>query len=116
MQGLFRGLKHLALIAMIARALLPAGWMPSTNVATPFTICTANGPLQHTPDNGKLPAADHHGICPFAAGPHMAAVPGLPQVALPGLLAPAAHAERGYAAIVAAGFPPQLARAPPLNA
>jgi hypothetical protein len=116
MQGFLRGLKHLALIAMIARALLPAGWMPSASAATPFVICTIGGPLQHAPDNGHAPAADHHGVCPFAAGPHLAATPDVPRIVQPETYAQAAQADRIYVAIVSARFAPGAARAPPLNA
>ena len=115
MQGIFRGLKQLALIAMVARAMLPAGWMPSTSVAAPFVICTMNGPLQHAPNNDNVPAADHHGICPFAGGPHLATAPALPQIVQPGVHIQAVQAGRAYA-IVATRFTPGSARAPPLNA
>lgn len=116
MQGFLRGLKHLALIAMIARALLPAGWMPSASAAAPFVICTMSGPLQHAPDNGHAPAADHHGVCPFAGAPHLAATPDLPQLTLPAAHDAAARTERVYTAVVPARFAPGSARAPPLNA
>jgi hypothetical protein len=115
MQGFVRGLKQLALIAMIARALLPVGWMPGASADTPFVICTMDGPVQHAPDPGKLPA-DHHAVCPFAASPHLATAPVLPQIALPALHARAAESDRAYAALVAARFSPGSPRAPPLNA
>lgn len=115
MQGIVRALKQLALAAMIVRALLPTGWMPGASVDTPFVVCTMNGPLQHAPDNGKVPA-DHHDICPFAAAPHLAAVPELPQIFLPQIHAAAAEADRAYAVILSARFSPGSPRAPPLNA
>ncbi len=71
---------HIALVAMLLRALLPAGWMPNANVSggSPFTICTMSGPVSMVlgPD-GKphKPApndAAHH-ECPFAAAPQFAA-------------------------------------------
>src|SRR5688572_13208032 len=42
MQGIFHSLKHLALIALILRAMLPAGWMPAAAGNASFTICTVN--------------------------------------------------------------------------
>jgi hypothetical protein len=74
-----------------------------------------SGPLQHAPDNGKVPA-DHHVICPFAAAPHLAAAPELPQLAMPAIHAQAAEADRTYAVILAARFTPGSPRAPPLSA
>lgn len=115
MQGILRGLKQLALIAMIVHALLPAGWMPSHDPSAPFVICTMNGPLQHAPDNGKLPA-NRHDICPFAAAPHLASTPELPQIIPPVLQAQAATADRAYAAVVLTRFTPGSPRAPPLAA
>ncbi|MGA7675921.1 MAG: DUF2946 family protein [Rhizomicrobium sp.] len=77
----FAGL-HLALAAMMLRALLPVGWMPNPSMAggTPLTICTMNGPVQMVlgpdgqpqkpkPHQGN---ANHHDTCPFAAAPHFA--------------------------------------------
>jgi hypothetical protein len=115
MKDFIRGLKQLALIAMIVRALMPVGWMPSAGVDTPFVVCTMNGPVQQAPDRDKLPAG-HHDICPFAAAPHLAAVPELPQIVLPQIHAGAAQAERAYAAMQPARFSPASPRAPPLNA
>jgi hypothetical protein len=115
MKGIFRGMKQLALVAMILRALMPMGWMPGASLDAPFAICTMSGPLQHAPDNGKVPA-DHHVICPFAAAPHLAAAPELPQLAMPAIHAQAAEADRTYAVILAARFTPGSPRAPPLSA
>jgi hypothetical protein len=50
---------HLALLAMLLRAVLPAGWMPAAigNAdASPFVICTMDGPLHSTP---AKPPHDH---------------------------------------------------------
>ena len=38
MQGIFRAARHLALIALVVRALLPAGWMPDAQAG--LTICS----------------------------------------------------------------------------
>jgi len=74
---------HLALVAMLLRALLPAGWMPaaiSSADASPFVICTVDGPL-HAPAK-HAPAQDHAGTpCIFAAAAHLSspvAHPGAP--------------------------------------
>ena len=70
---------HLALVAMMLRALLPAGWMPNPTGTgeSAFVICTMDGPVQSvskdhgpgkpTPDDGR-----QHEACPFAAAPHFA--------------------------------------------
>jgi hypothetical protein len=113
MQGIFRFARHVAFIALVARALLPAGWMPA---AQGLTICSVDAPVQKT-DQGKAPVQDaHHDICPFAAAPHLASVPDVPQLALPAFHAFAAATDRDYASTVAARFTPQSPRAPPLNA
>lgn len=113
MQGIFRFARHVAFLALVARALLPAGWMPDANG---LTICSVGTPVQQD-DHGKAPAQDaHHDACPFAAAPHLASVPDLPQLALPAFHAFAAATDRVYAASVSARFTPQSPRAPPLNA
>jgi hypothetical protein len=111
MQGIFRAARHLALIALIARALLPAGWMPA---AHGLTICSVEISTRH---DQKAPAEKdvHHDICPFAAAPHLASAPDLPHLILPAFHAFAAAADRDYAAMVAARFSPGSPRAPPLN-
>ncbi|HEX4026709.1 MAG TPA: DUF2946 family protein [Rhizomicrobium sp.] len=109
MQGIFRIARHLAIIALIARALLPMGWMPA---AHGLIICSMDaGTHQPAPDSGK----DHnsHEECPFAAAPHLASVPDLPQLTLPSFHAFAAVTDRAYASAVAARFTPQSPRAPP---
>jgi hypothetical protein len=113
MQGIFRFARHVAFIALVARALLPTGWMPAANG---LTICSVSAPVQNN-DHGKAPAQDaHHDACPFAAAPHLASVPDLPQLTLPSFHAFAAATDRVYAAAVSARFTPQSPRAPPLNA
>jgi len=113
MQGLFHFARHVAFIALVARALLPAGWMPD---AHGLTICSVDAP-SHQSDNGKAPAKDaHHDICPFAAAPHLASTPDAPQLILPAFHAFAAFTDRATAATIAARFSPQSPRAPPLNA
>jgi hypothetical protein len=59
---------RLALIGMVLRAILPAGWMPAPITAahaSPFTICSIDGPKHSTP---ARPSKDHAGApCVFAA-------------------------------------------------
>lgn len=60
---------HFALMAMLLRALLPAGWMPAAITpasASPFVICTVDGPL-HAPAK-QAPAHERASVpCVFAA-------------------------------------------------
>jgi hypothetical protein len=60
---------HFALVAMLLRALLPAGWMPAAITradASPFVICTIDGPV-HAPVR-HAPAHDRASTpCIFAA-------------------------------------------------
>jgi len=110
MQKVFRFARHVAFIALVARALLPAGWMPN---AHGLTICSVDAPVQQN-DHGKVPTQDyHHDICPFAAAPHLASVPDMPQLALPSFHAFAAATDRDYASTVAARTTPHAPRGPP---
>lgn len=79
---------HLALAAMILRALLPAGWMPNVSgqPGSALIICSMDGGTSVTGDQGNLPSkhqpdghSDHDG-CPFAAAPHLAAAGALPAI------------------------------------
>ena len=80
MQGIFRIARHLAIIALIARALLPVGWMPA---AHGLTICSMDAGT-HQP-GARTTGKDHnsHEECPFAAAPHLASAPDAPQLTLP---------------------------------
>jgi hypothetical protein len=118
MQGMFRIARQLAFIALVARALVPGGWMPD---AHGLTICSVNlGAIHHdsgpSPHGGQHDNKAAHGECPFAASAQMVAAPEAPSLALPGFHAFAAITARHYAAAVAARFLPQSPRAPPLNA
>jgi Protein of unknown function (DUF2946) len=117
MQGIAHAARHLALVALILRALVPAGWMPGATADTPFVICSVDGPVQHAPD-GRKPADDgrQHEACPFAATPHLASTPDAPQVALPPVHEAAAVTNTLRAAAIAARFTPQSPRAPPFFA
>jgi len=111
MQGIFRFARHVAFVALVARALLPTGWMPE---AHGLTICAVDPSGHHAPApvSGKDGHAGHD-ECPFAAMPHLASLPDVAQPALPAFHAFAAVTDRGYAATVAARFTPQAPRGPP---
>jgi len=109
MQGIFRFARHVAFIALVARALLPMGWMPE---AHGLTICSLDAPVHKAPDSGKDGQASHD-ECPFAAAPHLASVPDAPQLTLPAFHAFAAATDRVYAATLAARFTPHTPRGPP---
>jgi hypothetical protein len=116
MQGTLRILRHLAIVALFARALLPAGWMPDTQAG--MVICSATlGMVHHDTAPGHH---DQHQTqneeCPFAAASVMAAAPDAPHIALPAAHAFAASVDRARAAVIAARFTPNSPRAPPLNA
>lgn len=114
MQGISRGLRHLAIIALLVRAMLPAGWMPDANG---LIICSTGtlGTIHHDGDT-KAPAKAAHQECAFATAPQLAAAPDAAQLALPAFHAFAARSDAGRAATIAARFTPQSPRAPPLNA
>jgi hypothetical protein len=109
--------RHLLLVALLLRTLVPAGWMPNPAGAsqTAFVICTMNGAF-HAP--GKQTPSDtrHHDECPFAAAPHLAKTPDA--VILP---APLPRADRTQVAAIATGtmaparYLPQSPRAPPVT-
>jgi hypothetical protein len=105
---------HLALAAMLLRAFLPAGWMPSTEASgSPLVICTMHGPLvlQPTPHKRKANAGD---ICPFAAAALLAEGGKAPVLALPQAAPAFAEplADRVHA-VLPAWHTPQSPRAPP---
>lgn len=110
MQGIFRIARHLAIIALIVRALLPMGWMPA---AHGLTICSMDMSAHQPVQDGNKDSHSSHEECPFAAAPHLASVPDAPQLILPVFHAFAATTDRSYAATVAAHFTPQSPRAPP---
>jgi hypothetical protein len=61
----------LALVAMLLRALLPDGWMPSGQAAS-FTICSVNV-LHHESGKPSQPEQEHrHAPCAFAAAAPLA--------------------------------------------
>jgi hypothetical protein len=116
MQGVFRFARHVAFIALVARALMPTGWMPDAQAG--LTICSL-GIIHHdgAPANSGHDQHDaQHEDCPFAAAAHMAAAPDAPLLALPAFHAFAAATDRATAVAIAAQFTPQSPRGPPRNA
>jgi hypothetical protein len=113
MQDLSRALRHLAIIALLVRAMVPAGWMPEAHGG--LVICSAGtlGTIHH--DGDKTPAQASHEECAFAAVPHLAAAPDAPQIALPAFHAFAARTDNARAQTIAARFSPASPRAPPLT-
>jgi hypothetical protein len=111
-------LLHIALAAMILRAFLPAGWMPSVQDGgqTALVICTMDGPVQDL--SGKsLPGKDDpraHESCPFAAAAQPVAVNDFVALAAPELSSSAAprHLATGLRAHHAPYVQP-ASRAPP---
>jgi hypothetical protein len=115
---------HLALAAMMLRALMPVGWMPNPAGAAGalFVICTADGPLlqtgqhdhgKHAPDDGQ----HSHEECPFAAAPHVAAPVTVAQIALPSFFGRFSNPPLASVSVVfTAVYQPQSPRAPPLFA
>ena len=107
-------LKHLVLIALIVRALVPAGWMPIANANTLITICSVEGKKVLHPDAPAREMASEE--CAFGAAPHIAFVPDAPVLTAPAVHALTAKTDRIYAAAIVARFSPASPRAPPLNA
>jgi hypothetical protein len=140
MQGIFHFARRLAFAALVVRALVPTGWMPD---AAGLVMCSVDMPMQHENasipmdhdamsmamdhddmmmDRAKTDAShgknepaqySHHDICPFAAAPHLASIPELPQLTLPALHTFAAATDQLYALAIGARFAPQSPRAPP---
>ena len=71
---------HIALIAMVLRALLPAGWMPGADASSGLVICSLAAHAHATSDTdggGKQPDQNStHDECPFASAAHSAALAG----------------------------------------
>jgi hypothetical protein len=144
MLGFRRAAVALALVAMVFRALVPAGWMPNPHgfAETAFIICDmgemspmamANMDMAHRdmaamsksdgdPSNGQAPAKQsddgrQHEACPFAAAPHFA-TPSIIALLLPPSLADGfSHGLKDESlAVLPAHYAPQSPRAPPVTA
>jgi hypothetical protein len=109
---------HLALVAMLLRALLPAGWMPAAITpanASPFVICTIDGPLHPSPAKHD-PSSDRDRMntpCVFAAAAHLSPPLANAPLLLPRFVQPIRFAQSHYDVIASASFRPNTARAPP---
>jgi len=115
---------HLALAALMLRALMPDGWMPNTALAggMPIALCTIDGPVNLVVGLDGKPAPQdpahndgrHVDVCPFAAAPHFATIAPALAPALPlaeaffALRLPQPSAQGG-----AERHTPQSPRAPP---
>jgi len=113
---------HLALAAMVLRALLPAGWMPNVSgqPSSALIICSMDGAADMSIGHARLPSKHQpdgrgeHGGCPFAAAPHLATagiVPAIHQPQLAQNLDPSIG--QSHAAPALSGYAPQSPRAPP---
>jgi hypothetical protein len=113
MQAVLPAIRHLALVALILRALLPAGWMPDAQAG--LIVCAANtlGIIHHDGSPGHRDGQAGQQECPFAAAPQLASAPDLPRLALPAFHALAAASDRAHATALLARFTPQSPRAPP---
>jgi len=115
---------HIALAAMMLRALMPDGWMPSQASAggAVIALCTIDGavslaigedgkPAPHDPAHND---GRHVDVCPFAAAPHFATV--TPSVVPDLPFAEASHTPRLAQPGIFGGVrrhTPQSPRAPP---
>jgi hypothetical protein len=73
-----RAISHLLLLLLLARSLVPVGYMPAFGAdgKVQIVICTGHGPATVSVDASKTPmgtqhggsghSADPHDICPFA--------------------------------------------------
>jgi hypothetical protein len=105
---------HLALAAMVLRALLPAGWMPGSTAGAPLVVCSVHG-AEHNPSRPREPSDREHTLCPFAAAVQIAvdataiALP-MPQSGIRIAPSPLRHPQS------ATTFPAYSSRAPPAHA
>lgn len=80
----------LALVAMLLRGFLPAGWMPAADGSATIVICTGHGVVRSTPQHRGHTLPDRRDqLCPFAAAAHHA-----PPVRFAALAAPAESSPR----------------------
>jgi hypothetical protein len=119
--GFRRAALHFALVAMLLRALLPAGWMPgqAANGQSLLVICSVTAPADRAhQDQHQAPAGQHaHEECPFAAAPHVAPPALAAAFTHPATFARFANPPASRDAVLAtAAYQPQSPRAPPLNA
>ena len=118
-------IRHIALAALILRAMLPSGWMPDARAT--LTICSLEagittpylGKVHHDGPAGQsdhIPGKTNHQECPFAQAGHVVTPPLAVALALPAIHAFAAATDTAQAAVMAARFSPNVPRAPPASA
>lgn len=144
MTGFRRAAVCLALVAMMLRALMPAGWMPNpAGIGESFfVICDMDQTDMSKMDmskmdmshmsamdmahmdmsgmdhgsSGKHSGDGHQQPCPFAAAPHVATPSSVAALQLPSQLAKFSPLLAAeQAAIKAATYKPQSPRAPPIS-
>lgn len=112
---------HLALAAIVLRALLPAGWMPGQTASGDpgFVICTMQGVETASGAVGETQNPHHksgqaNSVCPFAATAHSASGPFMASLPAPVSFA-TAEANYAWLTILTAHYQytPQSPRAPP---
>ncbi|MBS0273926.1 MAG: hypothetical protein JSR55_05885 [Proteobacteria bacterium] len=116
-----RAIVWIALAAMMLRALLPDGWMPSSGgtAAAMLTICTMDGPMRVALGDDGQPLKKQHNsgsreLCPFAMAQHFAAPVTLAAVPAPGIVQPFLYGK--IASGTSGGrdlYTPQSLRGPP---
>jgi len=122
MRGLFpemdRGFRTfplaLAISAMLLRAFLPLGWMPSGSAHAPLIICPMmGGVMPAAPAHPGLPQ-HHDRFCPFTASlAQLSAPASAPLISLP-LEKPVARDISALASVIPARpYSPQFPRGPP---
>jgi hypothetical protein len=108
----------LAIQAMLLRALLPVGWMPSTDSHAPLIICPMMGGMMHAAATHRGLPQHHSPACPFTASLAQLAAPAISSpLRLPPNQPAVAHAFAPAATLFAAlSHRSQSPRAPPLSA
>jgi hypothetical protein len=106
----------LALVALLVRTAIPAGWMP--DLADPLggslTICSVDG--QHRqPSHDPSKGHDDGSICPFAAAAHFAPPQGTPAIPVPFAVAFVFAHFAAPAARIHLHDPGHAPRAPPVS-
>jgi len=112
MKEFYRAACHLAIIVLLVRAMLPAGWMPDAQAGLTICSVTTLGVIHHD-GQGQTDGKAQHEECAFAAAAHLAAAPAAPHLILPSFHGFTAETDSHYAAEVSAHFTPQSPRAPP---
>jgi hypothetical protein len=104
----------LAASAMLLRAFLPLGWMPSTDTHAPLIICPMMGGMMHAAP-GQHGAPQHHDrFCPFTASlAQLAAVSTPPLAPLPASPIAGSDFQPEKSVFVPAAYRSQSPRAPP---